>query len=145
MIEELGLDRPVIAGYDIGSRITQTLAHTRPDLPRALVLPGADARISQRQTVRELCHIGFHWSGLAEALLDGQPERVREYLRDRYQQWSGPDFHLAEADLDHLVDVHGPPGAFAASIARYRAGVGLIANAVAPVPEDRLTMPVRVL
>jgi len=36
LIEELGLARPVIAGYDIGSRIAQTLAAARPDLVRAL-------------------------------------------------------------------------------------------------------------
>jgi len=90
----------------------------------------------------------FHRSGLAEQLLDGQPERVREYLRDRYQHWSGPDFHLEEADLEHLVAVYGPSGAFAASIAWYHAGGGLIANAMteqAPARHDRLQMPVRVL
>jgi len=152
LIDELGLQRPVIAGYDIGSRITQTVAHARPDVPRALVLspplPGAGRRILEPPTLNELWYVGFHRSGLAEQLLDGQPERVREYLRDRYQHWSGPDFHLAEADLEHLVAVYGPPGAFAASIAWYRAGGGLIANAMteqAPARQDRLQMPVRVL
>src|ERR1039457_6057082 len=38
LIEELGLTRPVIAGYDIGSRIAQTLAADRPDLIRTLVI-----------------------------------------------------------------------------------------------------------
>jgi pimeloyl-ACP methyl ester carboxylesterase len=36
LIEELGLDHPVIGGYDIGSRIAQALAQSRPDLVRAL-------------------------------------------------------------------------------------------------------------
>jgi len=152
LIEELGLQRPVIAGYDIGSRITQTLAHAYPDLPRALVisppLPGAGRRLLEPPTVNELWYIGFHRSGLAEQLLDGHPERVRDYLRDRYQHWSGPDFHLGEADLEHLVEVYSPPGAFAASIAWYRAGGGLIANAMTeqtPAEQDRLELPVRVL
>ncbi|HZD16099.1 MAG TPA: alpha/beta fold hydrolase, partial [Pseudonocardiaceae bacterium] len=35
LIEELRLDRPVIGGYDIGSRIAQTVARNRPDLVRA--------------------------------------------------------------------------------------------------------------
>jgi len=152
LIDELDLHRPVIAGYDIGSRITQALARARPDLPCALVLspplPGAGRRILEPPTANELWYVGFHRSGLAEKLLDGHPERIREYLRDRYQQWSGPDFQLRESDLEHLVDVYSPPGAFAASIAWYRAGDGLIANATteqAPAQEDRLTMPVRVL
>ena len=38
LIDELGLAQPVIAGYDIGSRIAQTLAADRPDLVRALVI-----------------------------------------------------------------------------------------------------------
>ena len=44
LIEELGLGRPLIAGYDIGSRVAQTLARERPELVSALVvsppLPG---------------------------------------------------------------------------------------------------------
>src|SRR5262249_3666416 len=44
LIGELGLRRPVLAGYDIGSRIAQAVARERPDLVRALVvsppLPG---------------------------------------------------------------------------------------------------------
>src|SRR6266550_1292022 len=30
LIEELGLHRPVVAGYDIGSRVAQTVARDRP-------------------------------------------------------------------------------------------------------------------
>src|ERR1700742_3548298 len=37
LITDLGLDRPVVVGYDIGSRIGQALARARPDLVRALV------------------------------------------------------------------------------------------------------------
>jgi pimeloyl-ACP methyl ester carboxylesterase len=44
LIDELGLDAPVIAGYDIGSRIAQTIAHAAADRVRAIVacppLPG---------------------------------------------------------------------------------------------------------
>ena len=49
LIDELELGRPVIAGYDIGSRIAQAIARDRPDLVRALViappLPGIGERI----------------------------------------------------------------------------------------------------
>lgn len=38
LIDELGLDRPVLGGHDIGSRIAQAVARHRPDLVRALVL-----------------------------------------------------------------------------------------------------------
>src|SRR5262245_1696116 len=49
LIEALGLDRPVLGGYDIGSRIAQTVARFRPDLVRGMVvtppLPGVGARV----------------------------------------------------------------------------------------------------
>jgi len=49
LITELGLDRPVVAGYDIGSRIAQALASARPELVKALVItppvPGVGTRV----------------------------------------------------------------------------------------------------
>ena len=57
LIDELSLGRPVIAGYDIGSRIAQAIASGRPDLVRALViappLPGIGERILAPQAQRE--------------------------------------------------------------------------------------------
>jgi len=38
LIEELALGQPVLAGYDIGSRIAQAIAWDRPDLVRALII-----------------------------------------------------------------------------------------------------------
>jgi pimeloyl-ACP methyl ester carboxylesterase len=46
------------------------------------------------------------------------------------------------------VSVYGPPGAFAASIAWYRAGAGSVATSLAeraPAPGDRITVPTTVL
>ena len=128
LVEELGLDRPVVAGYDIGSRTAQTLAAQRPDLVRSLVLspplPGAGARVLDPQVVQELWYYGFHRSGVAARVLDGDRGRVRAYLRERRERWSAPGSTLADDDLEHLVEVYGAPGAFAASIAWYRAGAG---------------------
>ena len=49
LIDELGLEPPVIAGYDIGSRIAQAIARDTPEKVRALVvsppLPGVGQRI----------------------------------------------------------------------------------------------------
>src|SRR2546430_12578440 len=49
LIAELGLDRPVLGGYDIGSRIAQTVARSRPNPVGALVgsppLPGTADRV----------------------------------------------------------------------------------------------------
>jgi pimeloyl-ACP methyl ester carboxylesterase len=152
LIDELGLERPVVAGYDVGSRIAQALGRERPDLVRALVLapplPGIGERILGEGPMREFWYQSFHRLPLADELLDGKPDAIRAYLRHIWSRWSGPDFELAEADLDRLVALYSPPGAFTASIAWYRAGGGSVARSLAeraPAPEDRLAVPATVL
>jgi pimeloyl-ACP methyl ester carboxylesterase len=152
LIEELGLVRPVLGGYDIGSRIAQAVAGLRPDLVGALVvsppLPGIGERILSPGAQREFWYQSFHQLGLSEQLVDGRPDAVRAYLRHFWSHWSGPDFVLGEDHLDHLVAVYGAPGAFTASIGWYRAGAGAVARSVGerpPRPEDRVTVPTTVL
>src|SRR4051812_31826348 len=64
LIEELGLERPVLAGYDVGSRVAQTVARVRPDVVRALVvsppLPGIGARVLGPDAQREFWYQAFH-------------------------------------------------------------------------------------
>jgi pimeloyl-ACP methyl ester carboxylesterase len=152
LIGELGLGRPVIAGYDIGSRIAQAVARQRPDLVRALViappLPGIGDRILGPQPQREFWYQSFHRLGLCTEMIDGKPDAVRAYLRHFWSHWSGPQYELSGEDLDHLVSVYGPPGAFAASIAWYRAGAGSVAASLAeqvPEPDQRIAVPTTVL
>jgi pimeloyl-ACP methyl ester carboxylesterase len=152
LIEELGLQDVVIAGYDIGSRIAQTVAAARPGLVRGLVvappLPGIGARILGADAQREFWYQSFHQLALAAELIDGRPGPVRAYLAYFWSHWSGPSFRLADADLDHLVESYGRPGAFTASIGWYRAGAGSVARSLAeqaPPPAGRLHVPVTVL
>jgi pimeloyl-ACP methyl ester carboxylesterase len=150
LIEELGLGRPVLAGYDIGSRIAQAIARDRPDLVRALVvappLPGIGDRILRPQAQQQFWYQAFHQLELCTQLIDGQPDAVRAYLRHFWSHWSGPGFEPTSDHLDHLVAVYGPPGAFAASIAWYRAGAGSVAASLAEqVPERRIAVPTTVL
>jgi pimeloyl-ACP methyl ester carboxylesterase len=57
LLTELGLPAAVIAGYDIGSRVAQTIARTCPELVRAIVvsppLPGAGDRVLSADAQRE--------------------------------------------------------------------------------------------
>lgn len=152
LITGLGLDRPVVFGYDIGSRVAQALARDRPELVKALVItppvPGVGTRVFGPGPMQEFWYQTFHRLGLPEELIDGKPDAVRAYLRHFWAHWSGPGFSLAEADLDHLVSVYGPPGAFVASLGPYRAGVGTVAAAqseTAPAPADRIGTPATVL
>lgn len=123
-----------------------------PDLIRALViappLPGIGDRILRPEAQQEFWYQAFHQLELCTELIDGRPDAVRAYLRHFWSHWSGPDYVLTDDQLDHLVSVYGPPGAFAASIAWYRAGAGSVAASLAeqvPDPDRRIAAPVTVL
>jgi pimeloyl-ACP methyl ester carboxylesterase len=141
LIEDLGLRDVVIGGYDIGSRIGQTIAADRPGLLRGLVLapplPGIGARILGADAQREFWYQSFHQLALAEQLIDGQRDAVRAYLAYFWSHWSGLSFELTDADLDRLVDRYAAPGAFTASIGWYRAGAGSVARSLAEQPPPR--------
>jgi pimeloyl-ACP methyl ester carboxylesterase len=153
LITSLGLDRPVVAGYDIGSRIAQTLAQRHPELVRGLVItppvPGVGQRVFGAGPLREFWYQQFHRLPLSEELVDGKPDAVRAYLRHFWEHWSGPRFEVTDAHLDHLVSVYGPPGAFTASVQWYRAGSGTAARAAAeaatPDPAEVVATPTVVL
>ena len=152
LIAELGLGRPVLAGYDIGSRIAQEIARADPDSVRALViappLPGVRERVLSEHAVREFWYQTFHRLPLAEQLIDGNPDAVRAYLGYIWEHWSGPAYRQPAADLDRLAAVYGAPGAFVASVGWYRAGSGTVARSLAertPAAEDRIAVPTTVL
>src|SRR5215470_351839 len=146
LIGELGLSRPVLAGYDIGSRIAQAVARERPDLVGALVvsppLPGIGGRILSPPAQQEFWYQPFHQLDLSTELIDGQPDLVRTYLRHFWSHWSGPDFTLDGEHLEHLVSMYGRPGAFAASVA---GSVAISVAERAPGPAGRVPVPVTVL
>lgn len=152
LIRELDLDRPVLAGYDIGSRVAQTLAAEHPALVGALALspplPGAGHRVLDAAIVPELWYQSFHRSPVAVELIDGRPDAVRAYLRHFWNHWSGPDYLVDTPEFDALVDRYARPGAFDAATRWYRVGGGYLSNALAeqpPAPSARLRTPVRVL
>ncbi len=149
LIEELGLERPVLVGYDVGSRIAQAVAKTRPELVGGLVvappLPGIGKRVFGEQAQTEFWYQPFHKLPVVEQLIDGKPDAVRDYLTHFWTHWSGPGF---EPELDHLVEMYSPPGAFTASINWYRAGAGAVATSaaeVAPAAEERIGVRTRVV
>ena len=152
LIQELGLDRPVLAGHDIGSRIAQAVGRDRPDVVRALVLTPPLPRIGERiltpAAQQEFWYVPFHQLPLADELIDGRPDAVRGYLHHFWTHWSGPGFALTEDHLEHLVALYAEPGAFTASIRWYRVGSGGLARVAAepvPQPAERITVPTTVL
>jgi pimeloyl-ACP methyl ester carboxylesterase len=152
LIEDLALERPVVAGYDVGSRTAQQLARTNPDRVGALVLapplPGVGERVLTREAQTEFWYQPFHRLELSERLLDGNPTAVRTYLEHFWSHWSGPDFTPDPVELDRLARLYSDPGAFTASIGWYRAGAGTVATSLAeraPALEERIQIPTTVL
>ncbi|MHA3700874.1 alpha/beta fold hydrolase [Jatrophihabitans sp. YIM 134969] len=146
LIEELGLSHVVLGGYDIGSRVGQQLAKDRPDLLSAMVItppaPGVGSRILSEGPMREFWYQSFHRLDLAEKLLDGKPHVVRDYLEHFWTHWSGPDFIVDAARLEHLTTAYGPAGAFVASIGYYRAAGDVVARYLSEtVPDEKITVP----
>jgi pimeloyl-ACP methyl ester carboxylesterase len=149
LMQELGLERPVLAGYDIGSRIAQGIARNQPELIDGIVvappLPGIGKRVFSEQAQAEFWYQAFHRLPVIEELIDSKPDAVRSYLKHFWTHWSGPGF---EPELDHLVDTYSQPGAFTASIQWYRAGAGSVAASAAetaPPSYDRIAVPTVVL
>jgi pimeloyl-ACP methyl ester carboxylesterase len=152
LIDELRLEPVVVAGYDVGSRVAQTVARAFPDRVRALVvappLPGVGKRVLAAEAQREFWYQAFHQLSLVEEIIDGRKDAVRAYLHHFWSHWSGPSVVPTDLELDRLADLYGAPGAFTASIAWYRAGAGTVGNSlreVAPEPHDRMALPTTVL
>ena len=152
LMDALGLDSPVLAGYDIGSRVVQAIARTAPGRMRAIVLcppvPGPGERVLSPTAQREFWYQAFHQLDLAAELIDGDRSATRSYLRHFWSHWAGPAYRQPEAALDRLVELYQPPGAFTASIGWYRAGSGTVATSLAevpPEPSERIAAPATIL
>jgi pimeloyl-ACP methyl ester carboxylesterase len=152
LIEAVADGPVVVGGYDVGSRTAQAVARARPDLVRAMVIsppvPGVGSRILTPDPQREFWYQSFHRLALAERLLDGSPDAVREYLEHFWTHWSGPAYVPEAAELDRLAAAYGRPGAFVASVNWYRSGSGAVARALSeqtPDPADRIAPPTTLL
>jgi pimeloyl-ACP methyl ester carboxylesterase len=152
LIEELALDRPVLAGYDVGSRVAQAVARRLPEDLRGLVLcpplPGIGERILEPAAQQEFWYQPFHQLELSEMLVDGDARAVRAYLAHFWDHWSAPGWTPEPERLDALAALYARPGAFRATVAWYRAGAGAVARSLAeraPAPLDRVAVPTTVL
>jgi pimeloyl-ACP methyl ester carboxylesterase len=147
LIDELGLERPVLVGYDVGSRVARAIAAARPDAIRALVLspplPGAGERILHSD---EYWYQPFHRLALADRLLDANEDALRHYLGHFWEHWSAPGWSLPAERFDEIVALYARPAAFTAGIAWYRSGSSGVQAALTERPPDEpLAIPTAVL
>ncbi|OBI17122.1 hypothetical protein A5714_10615 [Mycobacterium sp. E2462] len=153
LLDELGIDNAVFGGYDVGSFTAQTIAVTRPDLVRSLVIApptlGVGRRILEEDAVNAFLHAIFYKSELVEQLIDGKPDAVRAALKENLVKWSAPGSTVADELLDHLTENHSAPGAFLAGVLWFRNPEGnpitYYANETTPAREDRFAKPITIL
>jgi pimeloyl-ACP methyl ester carboxylesterase len=155
LLDQLSVERIVLAGYDIGSRVAQTLAQLDPDRIQALVLaapvyPGFGTRPLEPAAQAERWYQHFHQLSQADALIGHDPETVRLYLAHFYDHWLGRKNALRPAEFEEIVKVYAQPGAVRGSIAWYRSGSGSAQLALAQaagtaVPAPSITQPTQVL
>lgn len=137
-IESNGIKKPVVAGYDIGSRIAQAMALTAPQNIAGLVITPPYPGIGTRNTVAELQHLfwyqHFHRLDVAADTLDGNRAALRAYIAHFYASWSYGTNVISKDKFERLVDHYARPGAFKASIAWYSANSGYTGSGKVDVP-----------
>jgi pimeloyl-ACP methyl ester carboxylesterase len=150
LLDHLAIGRVTVVAHDIGATVAQVLARTAPDRVGALVLlnppyPGIGARRFEPQAQREFWYQHFHNLDLAEQLVGYNRETVRRYLAHFYQHWAGRKEALRPEEFESIVEAYGRPGAFAASIAYYRARAGARGREAAPGAVAPIAQPTHVL
>lgn len=126
LLDALGISRVVVAAYDIGATVAQTLALRHPERVRALALfnpayPGIGQRRFDPSVHSEFWYQHFHALDWSDRLIAHDRETVRLYLEQFYDHWAGKKEAIRERELEAIVDVYARPGAVKASIAYYRA------------------------
>lgn len=153
LLDELGISNAVLGGYDVGSFTAQTIAATRPDLVRSLVIApptlGVGRRILEEDAVNAFVHAIFYKSELVEEIIDGKADAVRAALKENLKNWSAPGSSVVDELLDHLTENHSAPGAFLAGVLWFRNAEGnpitYYANETTPARGDRFAKPVTIL
>ena len=152
LLDHLQVERVVLVGYDIGSRIAQTLARQAPERVQALVLaapvyPGYGQRPLEPAAQRERWYQYFHLLPIAEQLIGHDEATVRIYLSHFYDHWVGNKQAVRPKEFDEIVKVYAQPDAARGSIAWYRAGggSGQLALTSGQATVDPITQPTIVL
>jgi len=141
LLDGLGISRVVVAAFDIGATVAQTLALRRPERIRALALFNpAYAGIGERRfdpsVQREFWYQHFHALAWSDRLIAHDRETVRLYLEHFYDHWCGRKDAIRERELEAIVDAYARPGAVRASIAYYRARAAARQAQAADAPRE---------
>jgi pimeloyl-ACP methyl ester carboxylesterase len=150
LLDQLNVERIVLGGYDIGSRVAQMIAHMAPERVHSLVLsapvyPGFGTRPLEPEAQQERWYQHFHLLPQADQIIGHDQETVRLYLSHFYTHWVGNKQALRPYEFEEIVKTYAQPEAARGSIAWYRAGggsgqVALASGNTPPVPITHPTM-----
>jgi pimeloyl-ACP methyl ester carboxylesterase len=103
-----------VAGYDVGSRVAQTLARLAPSRIRGLVLcnpsyPGIGNRRLEYAAQSQFWYQHFHNTAIADAVIGHNRETVKIYIGHFYDHWVGRKDSLRPAELEAIVDTYVAP------------------------------------
>ncbi len=129
LLTSLGLETAILVGYDIGSRVAQTVAQMAPERVQALVLsapvyPGFGTRPLEPAAQQERWYQHFHRIPQADQIIGHDRETVRLYLSYFYDHWVGNKQALRPKEFEEIVNTYAQPEAVRGSISWYRAGAG---------------------
>jgi pimeloyl-ACP methyl ester carboxylesterase len=129
LLDQLQLETVLLVGYDVGSRVAQTVAQMAPGRVRGLALsapvyPGFGTRPLEPAAQKERWYQHFHTIAQADQLIGHDRETVRLYLSYFYDHWLGNKEALRPKEFEAIVDTYAQPGVARGSIAWYRAGGG---------------------
>jgi pimeloyl-ACP methyl ester carboxylesterase len=152
LLDQLHLEKVLLVGYDVGSRVAQTVAQMEPSRVQGLALsapvyPGFGTRPLEPAAQRERWYQHFHTLAQADRLIGHDRETVRLYLSYFYEHWLGNKQALRANEFEAIVDTYTQPGAVRGSIAWYRAGggSGQVALSYPPSQLAPITQPTAVV
>src|SRR2546427_3818865 len=150
LLDQLQLETVLLVGYDVGSRVAQTVAQMAPGRVQGLALsapvyPGFGTRPLEPAAQKERWYQHFHTLTQADQLIGHDRETVRLYLSYFYDHWVGNKQALRPKEFEEIVKTYAQPEAARGSIAWYRAGggsgqVALTSGNIPPVPIPHPTM-----
>ena len=146
LLDQLQLEKVILAGYDIGSRVAQTVAQIAPQRVQGLALaapvyPGYGTRPLEPAAQKERWYQHFHTIPQADHLIGHDRETVRLYLSYFYDHWVGNKQALRPKEFAAIVDTYAQSEAVRGSIAWYRAGGGSGQIAASPPQNQPAPIP----
>lgn len=110
VLEEAGLAKAVLCGFDVGSSTSAYFARAYPEKVRKLILlnpsyPGLGKKRLQQEYAHENWYQFFHLLDLAEKLVGYNRDTVKIYLSHFYRHWSYNPEAFSEQDIDEYVDM----------------------------------------